>query len=111
MVDLVEGLNARTSKELNYKAQTLARNFGLPIIAGSDAHTPFEIGRVQTIIRGSEVIFDGIKDNLLSGEVSINGKESPNYLRMLSVGIGRFKRDGAAGLMRSGMNKVSNPRK
>ena len=111
MVDVVEGLNARTSKELNYKAQTLARNFGLPIIAGSDAHTPFEIGRVQTIIQGSEVIFDGVKDKLLSGEVIINGKESPKHLRMLSAGIGRFRRDGVVGLMRSGMNKVSNLRK
>ena len=51
MVDLVEGLNARTSKELNYRAQNLAKNFGLPIIAGSDAHTPFEIGQAQTIIK------------------------------------------------------------
>lgn len=107
-VDLVEGLNARTSKELNYRAQILARNFGLPMIAGSDAHTPFEIGRAQTIIQGSEVIFDDIKDYLLKGEVAINGKESPYPLRLLSVGIGRFRRDGAVGLMKSGINKVLN---
>ena len=110
-VDLIEGLNARTSKELNYRAQSLAKNFGLPITAGSDAHTPFEIGRAQTIIQGREAIFDDIKDYLLKGEVAIIGKESPYYLQWLSAGIGRFRRDGAVGLMKSGINKVSNLRK
>jgi len=111
MVDLVEGLNARTSKELNYRAQNLAKNFGLPIIAGSDAHTPFEIGQEQTIIQGWEVVFDDIKDYLLKGKAAINGNELSYYLRMLSAGIGRFRRDGAIGLMKSGINKVLNPKK
>ena len=111
MVDLVEGLNARTSKELNYRAQNLAKNFGLPIIAGSDAHTPFEIGRAQTIIQGGEVVFDDIKDYLLKGKAAINGNELSYYLRMLSAGVGRFRRDGAVGLVKSGIDKVLNPRK
>ena len=111
MVDLVEGLNARTSKELNYRAQNLAKNFGLPIIAGSDAHTPFEIGQAQTIIQGWEVVFDDIKDYLLKGKVAINGNELSYHLRMLSAGVGRFRRDGAVGLVKSGIDKVLNPRK
>ena len=106
MVDLVEGLNARTSKELNYRAQILARNFGLPMIAGSDAHTPFEIGRAQTIIQGREVIFDDIKEYLLKGKAAINGKESPHYLRMLSAGIGRYKKDGMPALMKASVHKI-----
>lgn len=105
-VDLVEGLNARTHKELNYKAQRLARNFGLPIIAGSDAHTPFEIGRVQTIIQGCEASSDDVKNCLLHSEVVINGKESPYYLRLLSVGIGRYRKDGVVDLLKSSINKV-----
>lgn len=110
MVDLVEGLNARTSKELNKRAQILAKRFGVPVIAGSDAHTPFEIGRVQTTIPVDEMIFEDIKDYLLKGEVSINGVESPYYLRLLSVGIGRFRRDGVVGLVGSCRNKVLNPK-
>jgi len=47
-VDLIETLNGRLSPELNIKAQTLARNTGLPIIGGSDAHMSKSIGAVRT---------------------------------------------------------------
>lgn len=105
MVDLVEGLNARTSKHLNYMAQSLAKDVGLQIIAGSDAHTPFEIGRVQTVLQEKDVTLNGIKNSLLNGEIYISGKESPCYLQHLSAGIGKFKKDGALGLAKSCLKK------
>jgi predicted metal-dependent phosphoesterase TrpH len=105
-VDIVEGLNARTPKELNYKAQSLAKSFGLPMIAGSDAHISFEIGSVQTIIRGNERTFDDIKKCLLKGEVIIKGKELPYHLQVVSAGIGRLRRDGMAEFTKSCLNKL-----
>lgn len=105
-VDIVEILNGRTSKELNYRAQILAKEFDLPFIAGSDAHTSLEIGRVQTIFE--EPIFDieDIRRQLLNGEIKVSGRESPYYVRMLSVGIGRYKKDGTYGLMKAGLHKI-----
>jgi len=45
-VDAIEGLNARTTYQAdNERAQAIARDHGLPIGAGSDAHLPFEIGQ------------------------------------------------------------------
>jgi len=46
MVDAVEGFNGRIhSRHLNEKAVAWARERGLPLGAGSDAHTLFEVGR------------------------------------------------------------------
>ncbi len=46
LVDVVEGFNARLhSARLNERAQAFARSRGLPMGAGSDAHTLREIGR------------------------------------------------------------------
>ncbi|VVB54064.1 Error-prone DNA polymerase [uncultured archaeon] len=107
MIDLVEGLNGRTSKELNYRAQELAKNHRLPMIAGSDAHTPFEIGRVMNILQEN----DDIKKCILKGNVTLNGKELPHHLRIFSSAIGRYKRDGIAGLAASFINRISNKKR
>jgi predicted metal-dependent phosphoesterase TrpH len=46
LVDIVEGFNARIhSPRLNARAQEWARARGLPVGAGSDAHTLREVGR------------------------------------------------------------------
>ena len=45
-VDLIEGYNARCFRKAdNLAAQALAREYGKPLTAGSDAHASFEIGR------------------------------------------------------------------
>ena len=45
-LDFLEGFNSRvTFPSDNRKAQALAQAHGLPITAGSDAHTAYEIGR------------------------------------------------------------------
>jgi len=101
-IDMIEGLNARIPKVLNYKAQCLARDSGLPMIGGSDAHTPFEIGRARTVIPGTS----DIKDCLLRGKGIIEGRESLYPVRMLSVMVGKYRRDGIAGLLKAGINKM-----
>jgi predicted metal-dependent phosphoesterase TrpH len=44
-VDLIETFNSRISRERNRKGEKLAEETGLPQVAVSDAHLPWEIGR------------------------------------------------------------------
>ena len=84
-VDLIEGINGRTSLEKNLMAQDLARKYNLPMIAGSDAHFGLEIGRVETIINGSEI--EEIKRSLLSGGAKIKGIPSHKFFHVSSMMI------------------------
>lgn len=47
-VDIIEGINGRTSYELNHKAVALAEKLNKPVVSDSDAHISFEIGRVYS---------------------------------------------------------------
>jgi predicted metal-dependent phosphoesterase TrpH len=47
-VDLIESFNSRISPERNLKGEKLAQETGLPQVAVSDAHLPWEIGRGVT---------------------------------------------------------------
>ena len=64
-VDLVEGFNARSPKDLNKKAGELARSYRMSMTAGSDAHLGFEIGGGRTIMN------DGAKEELKRGDTKI----------------------------------------
>lgn len=107
-VDLVEVMNARISKKLNQKASILSKKFRKGIVAGSDAHTSFEVGRVQSILSGKQIFNDDedVKKSLLSGKVNIWGNESPFYNRLLSIAIGKYNKAGITGLFNAGLNKV-----
>lgn len=88
-MDIIEIMNARIPKKLNDKAYKLSRTFEKRIVAGSDAHTIFEIQKY-----------------LLNGKVDIQGNESTYYIRTLSKGLGRYKKNGVMGLVNSGLHKV-----
>jgi predicted metal-dependent phosphoesterase TrpH len=75
-VDIIEGFNARSKIEDNVKALKLAKRFGKPIIAGSDSHAGFEIGRGKTIIECQESIYQ----ESFTRNLNIEGKESNYYL-------------------------------
>jgi predicted metal-dependent phosphoesterase TrpH len=49
-VDVVEGFNSRLNPILNAEAINLARKWGKPVVAGSDAHVPAEIGLAETVV-------------------------------------------------------------
>lgn len=104
--DLIEGLNARIKHELNYKAYAFAKRFKVPAIAGSDAHTPFEIGTVQNKLPIDELDMEEIRKVLLKGLSIPLGAESPFYVRMLSHGIGRYKRVGILNTVKSICKKI-----
>jgi predicted metal-dependent phosphoesterase TrpH len=85
-VDAIEGFNARSPKDLNGKAKELARSFGMPTTAGSDAHLGFEIGRGRTIVNSE------VKEALRTGKTKIEGEESNYYLvHGLSVAMEKMK--------------------
>jgi len=54
-VDVIELFNARTSLERNAQARDLARQWGKPGIAGSDAHLAREIGACRVHTTGEDV--------------------------------------------------------
>jgi hypothetical protein len=78
-VDIIEGFNAKIENdELNQQAREFAAQYGLPIMAGSDAHDPFCIGSASALIPD----FDGPKDFLESVRQSrIEGTYTPHSLR------------------------------
>ena len=108
-VNLVEGLNARVSKELNKKACALSVKFGMRIVAGSDAHMSFEVGRVQTILTEEQTFTNSeeIRKYLLTKKMIVQGREWPSYVRLLSAANGKYKKDGIASLINAGLHKVS----
>lgn len=107
-VDMIEVMNARIPKKLNEKASILSKKFRKSIVAGSDAHTSFEIGRVQSILTGEQTFnnSEDVQKYLLKGNVTILGNESPFHIRMLSTGIGKYNKDGMAGLFNACLHKV-----
>jgi predicted metal-dependent phosphoesterase TrpH len=86
-VNLIEGFNARSPKDLNKKAGELARSFGMPMTAGSDAHLGLEVGRGRTIVNSE------VKKALKKGKTEIEGNESCYYLvHGLSVVMEKVKK-------------------
>ena len=89
-VDLVETFNARSGKEDNERAYKLAKKFKKSMIAGSDAHLSFEIGRGRTRVNSE------VKEALRKGKTKIEGRKSNYYLvHGLSVALEKIK--GTAG--------------
>jgi predicted metal-dependent phosphoesterase TrpH len=84
----IEVRNGRTFKRRdNQMAKEFAERLSLPATAGSDAHTPFEIGNVY-------IEFDGknssdLKKAILNRDVAIGGESSSAFFTLLS-NIGRF---------------------
>lgn len=84
LVDVVEGFNARLhSARLNERAQTFARNRGLPMGAGSDAHTLREIGRAYVEVPPFPDEPGGFLAAL--GQAKIVGRHSSRFVHLAST--------------------------
>ncbi|MBN1558804.1 PHP domain-containing protein [candidate division KSB1 bacterium] len=84
----IEAKNGRIYKQRNNEmAAGLAARLELPITAGSDAHTPFEIGSVCLEFDGKSV--RDLKAAILHGDVQIVG-EPANALFALISSFGRL---------------------
>jgi len=78
-VDAVEGLNARSHPEQNERARTLAKAYNMTMLGGSDAHTPWEIGKARSVIDRKEVNKQDLKQAISDGRTDWRGTESPYY--------------------------------
>ncbi|MFC4246664.1 PHP domain-containing protein [Natribaculum luteum] len=91
-VDAIERINARSKEKNNAAAGELAAESTLPTVGGSDAHTPWEIGRARTRIEAATLSPAALKTALLEGKVQPLGTESPYYLfHGLSYGMELYK--------------------
>jgi predicted metal-dependent phosphoesterase TrpH len=64
--DLLEGLNGRATTTENESAIKLADSLCMSVIAGSDSHIPFELGRVRTLLPWRPNSTDELKKMLLN---------------------------------------------
>lgn len=88
-VDCVEVLSSRvpvTIKEYHH-----LKSLGKPLVAGSDAHFPFEIGLCQTLIDTYTDDLDQIKEHILSNKIFTIGTYGPPYFKVMSQIIARVK--------------------
>lgn len=81
-VHVIEALNARCLRSANSRAMSLALKLSKPIMAGSDAHSAFEIGKAVTIMEGFDE--DDVRRGLLKGDARILGSESNPLVHLLS---------------------------
>jgi predicted metal-dependent phosphoesterase TrpH len=73
-IDLLEVFNPRTqNSKYNDVAKRFAEKHSLPMVAGSDAHTPEEIGNAYTEIAAHSL--EEARKVLLSGKTKIYGKK------------------------------------
>ena len=85
--DAIEVINGGSSNYFNMLAENLAKEMGLPGVAGSDAHRPSELWSAYTIIQSSNDLDDilkAIKKGLVKavrGEKSIHFKKACRCLK------------------------------
>ena len=90
-VDLIEVFNSRISPSRNRKGERLARKRGLPQVAGSDAHLPWEIGRGVTCFDHSTLPAD-LKQMILKEKRSLVKVQSYPFDVVISQGVKFLRR-------------------
>jgi hypothetical protein len=81
-IDAIEAFNARiTVRSHNSDALKFAHSRGKPILAGSDAHHPAEVGAAYVEFSGVKKLD---KHSLLSAPRTLGGKVSPAYVHLFS---------------------------
>lgn len=84
----IEVLNGRTYGAAgNRRAADEARRLGLAVSAGSDAHTPFEVGAARVVAAAPDL--EGLKCALAAGEVFVEGRVSHPLFSLCSY-FGRW---------------------
>ena len=84
LVDIVEGFNARLhDTALNQRAVAWARTHGLPLGAGSDAHTLAEVGRAYAEMPSVELRADAFRNAISSA--TIHGRASSRLVHVAST--------------------------
>ena len=85
-VDAIEVLNARSSRKQNIMALELADKLSKPMLAGSDAHLSFEIGKARSLLRVDELELESLRKAVLR-PINIKGCESTSLVHVLSTAL------------------------
>jgi predicted metal-dependent phosphoesterase TrpH len=92
-VDLIEVFNSRVSPRRNQKGDELAQRTGLPQVAASDAHLPWEIGKGATCFEVPAPASD-LKQMILKEKRSLIKIQSNPFDVLISQGIKILRRRG-----------------
>lgn len=88
LADGIEVFNARSqTKRGNNMALDFAKRNNLAIIAGSDAHSSFEVGSAYMEAKANNL--EELKEEILQKRVKIYGKESPIFVQVFAT-IGKM---------------------
>ncbi|MFW6436900.1 MAG: CehA/McbA family metallohydrolase [Halococcoides sp.] len=99
--DAIEVYNSRLlTGYANRRAESFAREHGLPAVAGSDAHVDRMVGQAITRV-DAEPTSRTILDAIAAGETEIDGRRTPLHLsvRQAAGGAKRRVRNRLAGLL------------
>ncbi|QLC34482.1 PHP domain-containing protein [Halarchaeum sp. CBA1220] len=76
--DAIEVYNSRLlTGRANRQAETFARDHGLPMTAGSDAHIAEMVGQAVTRVDADERDLESILDAVRAGRTSVEGQRTP----------------------------------
>jgi predicted metal-dependent phosphoesterase TrpH len=79
----IEVLNSRCfSEKTNEKAKEFAEQNDLPQTAGSDSHTPWEIG--NAFVETNAADLEELRKNIRNGKIRVNGKRSNPCVHVFS---------------------------
>lgn len=92
-VDAIEVYNSRLlTGRGNRRAREFAREHGLPMTAGSDAHISEMVGQAVTRIGAEEATVKGITDAIREGRTEIEGKRTPWHISFRQAAGGAKRR-------------------
>ncbi|GBD11817.1 hypothetical protein HRbin23_01496 [bacterium HR23] len=95
LVDAVEGFNARNAfGQANAQAVALAREFGKPTLAVSDAHHTLEVGKAYTLLPFYDGTPEGLREALQ--EATLVCHPSPLWVHAITVANRLLRRLGVA---------------
>ncbi len=90
LADGIEVFNARSqTRKGNQKSLDFAQKNNLPITAGSDAHSCFEVGNAYIDIETEVKNLEELKKAILRGKVKVRGKQSPIFVQIFA-GFGKL---------------------
>ncbi|NKE37182.1 PHP domain-containing protein [Natronococcus sp. JC468] len=101
--DAIEIYNSRLlTGRANRQAERFARERGLPMTAGSDAHIGEMVGQAITRVDADERSAEAILEAIRRGETSVEGKRTPWRIsfRQFGGGVTRRVRNTVVGLLR-----------
>jgi predicted metal-dependent phosphoesterase TrpH len=88
LADGIEAFNSRSqSKKENHKSIDFAKKNNLAMTAGSDCHSPFEVGDAFTESKAKNI--EEFKQDILNKRVKISGRQSP-FICQIYAALGKI---------------------